>query len=409
MSRFIVTRALFALALATPIAGAQSTSPTSAPATDSAGTAPAKNDPIPRPANDSLFRRARRMVSEGNGAAGRALVDSLLAAADPSTPAYGDALYWHGALAPTAAAAEADYRRVIVEYPLAYYSGDALLAIAELEQARGDRVGAMQHLQRFVREHPDNPGRGIAALGVARLAFEQRDSTLACSMLTEARRSVSASDVELRNQIEYYGNRCTTSAPASAVASAPAVAPAPAASPAPVAGPTRTSASAPSTAAVRTPAPASSKPEPVVATKAPTRVPSSAAANEKASTASAPAKNKAKTASVKAAKTATAKETKQAKEAPTRMKRAPTAARTSIRYAVQVAAYNTRAEADALVKRLAARGVKARVSGTSKPFRVRLALHATRKDASDELSAMRKRGIDGFVAEEEVNTGARRP
>ena len=112
---------------------------------------------------------------------------------------------------------------------------------------------------------------------------------------------------------------------------------------------------------------------------------------------------------MKAAKTATAKETKQAKEAPTRMKRAPTAARTGIRYAVQVAAYNTRAEADALVKRLAARGVKARVSGTSKPFRVRLALHATRKDASDELSAMRKRGIDGFVAEEEVNTGARRP
>jgi hypothetical protein len=41
--------------------------------------APAKRDPIPPPANDSLFRRARRMVSEGNGAAGRALVDSLLA------------------------------------------------------------------------------------------------------------------------------------------------------------------------------------------------------------------------------------------------------------------------------------------------------------------------------------------
>jgi hypothetical protein len=61
------------------------------------------------------------------------------------------------------------------------------------------------------------------------------------------------------------------------------------------------------------------------------------------------------------------------------------------------------------VKRLAARGIKAHVSGTSKPFRVRLALHGTRKDANAELAAMRKRGIEGFVAEEEVITGARRP
>ena len=413
MSRFTVTRALFALAIAAPIAGAQSTSPTSAPATDSAGAAPAKNDPIPRPANDSLFRRARRMVSEGNGAAGRALVDSLLAATDPSTPAYGDALYWHGALAPTAAAAETDYRRVIVEYPLAYYSGDALLAIAELEQARGDRVGAMQHLQRFVREHPDNPGRGIAALGVARLAFEQRDSTLACSMLIEARRSVSASDVELRNQIEYYGNRCTTSAPAAVVASAPTAAPAPVVAPAPVAAPARTSANAPVT-----PAPVSPKPAPVVTTKAPAHAPSTAAAKEKVKTAPERAKEKAKAAPASAkdkrktapvTKTEKTKVKTKPKEASAPVKRAPAAAHTGTRYTVQVAAYDTRAEADALVKRLAARVVKARVSGASKPFRVRLALHATRRDASDELSAMRKRGIDGFVAEEEVNTGARRP
>jgi cell division septation protein DedD len=355
MSRLLVTRALFALSVAAPLAGAQQPAPASASTLDSVRATPAMNDPIPRPANDSLFRRARRMVSEGNGAAGRALVDSLLAATDPSTPAYGDALYWHGALAPTAAAAEADYRRVIVEYPLAYYSGDALLAIAELEQARGDRAGAMQHLQRFVREHPDNPGRGIAALGVARLAFEQRDTTLACSMLVEARRSMAPTDVELRNQVEYYGSRCA-SAPAGAVASAPAPARTPA-----------TSAPAANTSVTSPPAASASAP------------------------ASAPAR------------TATAT------PAPARATRAAPAARTVTRYTVQVAAYNTRADADALVKRLAARGVKARVSGASKPFRVRLALHATRKAASDELSAMRNRGIEGFVAEEEVNAGARTP
>ena len=171
-----------------------------------------------RPASDSLFRHARRLVAEGNGAAGRALVDSLLRAADPVTPAYGDALYWHGALAPTAAEAERDYRRVIVEYPLAYYADDALLAIAELEQARGDRAAALMHLQRFVKEHPASPGRGIAALGAARLAFEQRDVSLGCSMIAVASASVPATDVELRNQIDYHGRACPASASASTVA-----------------------------------------------------------------------------------------------------------------------------------------------------------------------------------------------
>ena len=58
------------------------------------------------PAVDSVYQRARRMVSEGEGAAGRAIVDSLLRAAAEGTPAYGDALFWHGALAETAADAE---------------------------------------------------------------------------------------------------------------------------------------------------------------------------------------------------------------------------------------------------------------------------------------------------------------
>jgi cell division septation protein DedD len=376
MSRPFVAPALFAFLLVAPLAAAQTTPPVA----DSAA-APSARDAIPRPANDSLFRRARRLVSEGNGAAGRALVDSLLTATDPATPAYGDALYWHGALAPTAAAAEGDYRRVIVEYPLAYYSGDALLAIAELEQARGDRVGAMQHLQRFVREHPDNPGRGLAALGAARLAFEQRDSTLACSMLVEARRSAATSDVELRNQIAYYGNRC-----AAAPAASPTVA-------------TTTSVAA-------TPAPAAAAPAAVTPTPSasqPTSATSKPAAAPKPATATPP-----KTASTARAKTApTAAPAKAPAKAA--VPRTDPASHTVTRYTVQVAAYDTRADAAALVKKLAERGIKARVSGTSKPFRVRLGLHATRKQATDEATALRKRGIDGFVAEEEQPAGARTP
>jgi cell division protein FtsN len=312
---------------------------------------------LPRPANDSLFRRARRLVSEGSGAAGRALVDSLLRAADPATAAYGNALYWHGALAPTAAEAERDYRRVIVEYPLAFYADDALLAIAELEQARGDRAGALQHLQRFVREHPVSPARGVAALGAARLAFEQRDTKLGCAMIADARTSADPQDVELRNQIDYYGGRCSGASVADAQPAAQAT---PRASERP--------APAPSVPAARPAAPvATSKPPAPAAAKASARP----AASPRPAVRSSP--------------------------------RAPTS------YTIQVAAYNTRPDAERLVKKLVARGVKARVSGTSAPFRVRLELYRTRKEAADEVLALQRRGIVGFVTEEARPAETRSP
>lgn len=310
---------------------------------------------IARPATDSIFRRARRLVGEGNGAAARALVDSILRASDPATPAYGEALYWHGALAPTAAEAERDYRRVIVEYPLSSYADDALLSIAELEQARGDRAGALQHLQRFVREHPASPARGSAALGAARLAFEQRDQRVGCAMVAEARSVATSTDVELRNQIEYYSGRCRGEAtPANAGNVPPAGVPTPGAVP----GTTPVSPAAPA-------APA--------ATRAPTR------SRSAAPLATVPPR-------------------------PTR----PTPARASA-YTIQVAAYNTRGDAERLVAKLASRGVKARVSGASKPFRVRLGFYDTRQHAANEVAALNKRGIVGFVAEEARLTEARSP
>ena len=363
---------LAALLLFAPAANAQTTA---------ADTTPGLASPIARPATDSLYRRARRLVADGNGVAGRALVDSLLRAADPAMPAYGDALYWHGALAPTAAEAERDYRRVIVEYPLAYYADDALLAIAELEQARGDRAGALAHLQRFVREHPASQGRGVAALGAARLAFEQRDTKLGCSMIAAARTSASMSDVELRNQIEYYGRQCpgtsvtseTTPVVSAPIASAP-VASAPIAAPA-VTRPAPSVASAPARHAPDS-APISTMPAPV------TPKPRSAPAQP------APARHDS------AVRTTA---------------RSDVARPGSSMYTIQVAAYDTRPPAEQLVRKLATRGVKARVSGTTKPFRVRLDFYRTRQEVTKAVAALKARGIIGFVAQEVPPAEVRSP
>ena len=78
-------------------------------------------------------------------------------------------------------------------------------------------------------------------------------------------------------------------------------------------------------------------------------------------------------------------------------------------WTIQLAAYNTRGDAERLVSKLAARSVKARISGDAKPFRVRLDYYATRQAAAAEVAALKQRGIIGFVTDEPRAPGATRP
>lgn len=323
---------------------------------------------VPSPANDSIFRRARRLVSEGNGAAGRALVDSILSKEREGQTSFGNALYWRGALAQTAADAERDYRRVIVEYPLSAYADDALLAMAELEQARGDRAGALQHLQRFVREHPVSTARGTAAFAGARLAFELGDTRAACSLLSDAQASVASGEVELRNQVEYYASRCPTNA------SAPA-------RPATAGPPSSLTRQPKVTVPVTPPAkiapavpPSQPVPQPTVRQPA-----ESVIVPIISSTPVAP------------------------------LNTLPAAPKSAEMFTVQLAAYNSLADATALVAKLETRGIHARISGTVKPFRVRLGLHATRQAALKEAADLKAKAIIGFVTTEEQTAERKRP
>lgn len=157
---------------------------------------------------DSVLARARQLVASGNGAAGRALVDSVIAATTPDTPEYGDALFWRASLATSSADAERDYRRVVVEYPLSTHSGDALLQLAQLEVARGDRGPASTHLDRFLLENPQHPERARAGLLLVRLLVEQNELPHGCSVLRRTLSNVPESAVETRNQLQYYSPRC---------------------------------------------------------------------------------------------------------------------------------------------------------------------------------------------------------
>jgi cell division septation protein DedD len=272
------------------------------------------------PAADSVFLRAQRLVTNGNGAAGRVLVDSMISAATPDSPMYAEALYWRAALAGSPSDAERDYRRLVVDYWYAQHLGDALLQLAQVESARGDRAAATGHLERFMLEAPSHPDRPRAGLTLVRLLFDQNDLPRGCSAWRQATNAAPANAVELRNQLGYYSARCT----AKDVSAASRV---------PVAYPPG---SAPTGGAVR-----------------------DTAASRRDSTTGA----------------------------------------TTGRFTLQIAAYQTKAEATRMVSRLASRGVTARIVGTAKPFRVRVGRYETRAAAIAAQSQLRAKKLGALVTE----------
>jgi hypothetical protein len=257
------------------------------------------------PATDPVFLRAQQMVTAGQDVAGRAVIDSVLTVTPDGTPRYAEALYWRATLSKTAAGAERDYRRIVVEYALSPRAQESLLRLAQLEMTRGDRAGARAHLERLQREYPGGAASMRGSMTLAQLAFADGDDAVGCNAVAAARGGLATTDVELRNQLDYYGPLCANLAARQA----------------------RDTASAGAT-------------------------PGAAAA-------------------------------------------APAAA--TRQYSVQVAAFDNRADADALAKRLGARGYTVRVVGDRQPYRVRVGRYPTRQRADEAVLRMRRQNVRGTV------------
>src|SRR5512133_2896355 len=271
-------------------------------------------------AGTDVFARARRLVNEGDARAGRALVDSALAAATAGSPAYAEALYWRGVLAEEGEAARTDLLRVAIEFPLSARASDALLRLAQLEFTRGDRMAAQRHLDRLEREHPEAPARAAGRYWTGRLLLEDSKPAEACIALRDARRLAPASDVELLNQIAYYARPCD-----------------------------------------------------VVEMDAKLRADSVAADSTRKAAERSAAGQRAADRRAAAAKG---------------------------KWSVQLASYSNRNEALALVKRLAARGVDARVT-PAKPWRVRVGHYQTRAEAAADARKFSTKRSKALVVEAE--------
>jgi cell division septation protein DedD len=159
-------------------------------------------------AADSAFQRAQRLAGDGNTAEGRAIADSMLAVSAEGSPPYVDALYWRAMLAGSADQARRDYLRIAVEFSLSPRAEDALLRLAQLEVARGDRAAAKKHLEQLAMEHASGPSRAQGLFWMGRVLMDEGATTQACASLAEAKSRVPGTDIELANQIGYYARPC---------------------------------------------------------------------------------------------------------------------------------------------------------------------------------------------------------
>jgi tetratricopeptide (TPR) repeat protein len=354
-----------------------------------------------RPA-DPIFVRAQTLVSDGNGVAGRALIDSVIAKTPPTSQLYPQALFWRATLASNAADAESDYKHIVVDYPLAPQAEDALLRLAQLELARGDRDGALNHLQRIPRDYPRSKSLARASYWTARVLFEKNDIPNACAANANALAQADVSEIELRNQIQYQGQRC----PAAAAVATTTPAPAPTTTPSapitatiPPASGTASTTPAKSTAATSPPPkpaiPASvNKPEAVDTVSATVKAPTPPPKTVTTTTVPRP-KPPTEANDSKPSIVDPSKAPKVVAEKPEAKRNTPASRESG--YSVQVAAYTYKAEADKLASSLNKRGYSARVDGSVAPFRVRIGRYPTERDAEGALKKLKSKHMDGFV------------
>lgn len=126
----------------------------------------------PEPTRAAVFQRAQRLVNDGLGTEGRALVDSLLNVTAPRSPEEAEVLYWRATLAESWDQAQRDYLRVMLEHERSAFAATAMLRLAQGELMRGDREAAMRYAERLLREAPDAPERAEAEALRERLLAE---------------------------------------------------------------------------------------------------------------------------------------------------------------------------------------------------------------------------------------------
>lgn len=163
---------------------------------------PAKNvlsQSAPSQALVALIDKARAALDAGDGAFARNTLDSLVNALPVGSVDIAEALFWRAAVAESAADAERDWKRLLVESPLSSRAAEALVRLSELELLRGDRAASRAHAERLLMDHANSPYRGRAFLLVAKSWFGENNAKAACNALSQLDPLATAGELKLQH------------------------------------------------------------------------------------------------------------------------------------------------------------------------------------------------------------------
>lgn len=381
-------------------------------------------------ASDAIARIKR--FTSSDVASARLLADSLVNGLPNDASAMPDALFARASIAASAAEAERDYSRIVNEFRFAARVPDALMRLALLESARNNRIGALRHLDRLLRDHGDSPVRSRASLLAGRLRMDSGDPARGCELLAAAHASAGLTERDVRDQAERIGASCPTPVATMAQRDPPpmgvaraereSVGVAAAAMTAPTAGSRQRQRDSVAAARAAVAAARRDSVERTTAARRDSVARTVAARRDSAARAVAMARRDSVPTRASAPATTTPVARRDSVVAPATPKPVPAVPRRDTviaaapvaqpaasvappaaptaptgQFAVQFAAYNDRPGAEQFARVLQGRGIAARVEGTAAPFRVRAGRFSTRADAEASAAVWRSPGQPAIV------------
>jgi SPOR domain/Tetratricopeptide repeat len=163
-------------------------------------------------AQSDTIRVAAIRIAQTRPDSARALIRRLLARLSPQDSLYPGALFTAGRVAGDATGAATNLQRVVLEYGRSVWADSALVLLTQLYFAQGDPAATVQSAERLRLDYPDSPLKPRADFWGARAYFDLKDDGHGCVLIREASEGA-GTDVEFRNQVEFYTARCAASLP----------------------------------------------------------------------------------------------------------------------------------------------------------------------------------------------------
>ncbi len=160
------------------------------------------------------------LAQEGRIDSARAWLKRLESTTPPTDSIFPGILYNSALLSTDVGEARRLLQRVVVEYPISVWAGEATIRLAQLDYANGDPGSALKQLERFRSDHAMSPLFAVAAVWGARAAFDAKDSASACKWVADGLGRTPADAVAI--ELNTLNRRCTgAGATPTPVASAP--------------------------------------------------------------------------------------------------------------------------------------------------------------------------------------------